>query len=181
MYTVICSYSPLLQLQSPSAPKSVQQIEETEPANNNPTPSVLSPPSPNPPDSVPSTFESLFTPPALTPEAEWAGGSHTGRKLHVQLPNVSSSHLRRLSDVEECDVQPEVSNFPLRYGQRRPSNASRKVNTGYHDIKKIVVVVLSCIAYSCQTTVTHLAFSTLSHRCWEEVIRRRGIFSMVNQ
>lgn len=81
--------------------------------------------------------------------------------------------------MEECDVQPEVSNFPLRYGQRRPSNASRKV--------KLINVTMStnyCVfsdAHSYQTTETHLAFSTLNHCCWEEVIWRRGIFSMVGQ
>ena len=81
--------------------------------------------------------------------------------------------------MEECDVQPEVSNFPLRYGQRRPSNASRKV--------KLINVTMStnyCVfsdAHSYQTTETHLAVSTLNHCCWEEVIWRRGIFSMVGQ
>ncbi len=136
------------QLQSPSAPEPAQQTEETnttEPPDNNPP--SLPPPgpseSPKPSDSVPPTFQSLFTPPVLRLEAGQGGGgggggggSYTGRKLHAQLPNVSSSRLRRLSDVEECDVQPEASKFPLRYGQRRPSNASRKV-------KSIIIIVTS--------------------------------------
>lgn len=140
--TQFSTYSP--QLQSPSAPaESAQQTEETnttEPPDNNP--SLLSPPppseSPKPSESVPSIFQSLFSPPALRLDGQGGGecdsGSHTGRKLHPQLPqaNVSSSCLRQLSDVEECDVQPEPSNFPLRYGQRRPSNASRKVNQYQH-------------------------------------------------
>ena len=116
-----------------------EEINTTEPPDDNPSSLSPSPPSesPKPSDSIPSTFQSLFSPPALRLEdrqgggggGEGGSGSHTGRKLHAQLPqaNVSSSRLRRLSDVEECDVQPEPSNFPLRYGQRRPSNASRKV------------------------------------------------------
>ena len=124
---------------SAPGPEPVQQTEEdnaTEPPNDNPNPvpPSTSSPSPKPSDSVPSTFQSLFTPPALALEPSEAdhelqrgGGSHTGGKLHAHLPNVSSSRLRKLSDVEECDVQPQVSNFPLRYGQRRPSSASRKV------------------------------------------------------
>jgi hypothetical protein len=124
--TRLITFSP--PLQSPSAPEPAQQTEETnttEPPDNNP-PSL-----PPPSDSVPPTFQSLFTPPVLRLEAGQGGGggSYTGRKLHAQLPNVSSSRLRRLSDVEECDVQPEASNFPLRYGQRRPSNACRKVKS----------------------------------------------------
>ena len=184
--TQFFTHSP--QLQSPPAPESVQQTEEinvTEPPNNDP--SSLSPPppseSPKPSDSVPSTFQSLFSPPALRLEDGQGGegsGSHTGRKLHAQLPqaNVSSSRLRRLSDVEECDVQPEPSNFPLRYGQRRPSNASRKVKTMLW-YQLLWMLSYSLMHYRYQKAVTHSPFSTLKHCHWEEIIWRITICSIV--
>ena len=75
--------------------------------------------------AVPTTLESLFTPHAKTHKDDV---DVVGKRLHAKLSNVSaSSRLRKISDVEECEVQPELSNYPLRYGQRRQSNTSRQV------------------------------------------------------
>lgn len=77
---------------------------------------------------IPTAFESMFTPPTNLTEEE-----HHRKGLRVQLSNVSSSRMRKLSEVEECEVQPDVSNFPLRYGQRRTSNVNtnRAVSADY--------------------------------------------------
>ena len=73
---------------------------------------------------VPPFVESIYTHPIMMNSSE---EHNLRRNLHVQLSNVSSYRLRKLSDVEECEVQPDVSNFPLRY-QRRPSNTSTPVS-----------------------------------------------------
>lgn len=74
---------------------------------------------------VPPFVESIYTHPTMMNTSE----EHSLRRsLHVQLSNMSSHRLRKLSDVEECEVQPDVSNYPLRYGQRRSSNTSTQVS-----------------------------------------------------
>ena len=88
--------------------------------------------SPSNSSAVPTTLESLFTPHAKIQEAKAKIQEDdinvVGKRLHAKLSNVSaSSRLRKISDVEECEVQPELSNYPLRYGQRRQSNTSRQV------------------------------------------------------
>lgn len=88
--------------------------------------SAAQPATVNKPHKQVSPFvESIYTHPTSITSEEYG----LRRDLHVQL---SSSRLRKLSDVEECEVQPDhVSNFPLRYGQRRPSNTSSPVSFIY--------------------------------------------------
>lgn len=131
-------------------------MQPTEEAPSVPGSATLSVTVKKPQVQVPPFVESIYTHPTVMNTSE----EHSLRRnLHVQLSNVSSYRLRKLSDVEECEVQPDVSNFPLRYGQRRPSNTSAPVSLTFLLHHPMLLILLLSYQILAETPL----LSTLNH------------------
>ena len=154
-------------LQSPPLPKVIQPTEE---APSVPASATLSVTVNKPQVQVPPFVESIYT---THPTMMNTSEEHSLRRnLRVQLSNVSSHRLRKLSDVEECEVQPDVSNFPLRYGQqRRPSNTSAPVSFTFLTHHPTLLILL----FSHQILAGTPSLSTLNHKWWQEGSHINGV------
>lgn len=149
-----CTQTPPPDPESPPAAAAVEsvselneQVEESTSGESFKLRAVLLPsaikPAAAPP--IPPTLESLFKPPQNAPKetTEEEIGALRKASIHGHLQNVSTSRLRRLSDVEECEVEPLASNYPFRYGQRRSSNTN-KTSTVSSELNVIIILTGAC-------------------------------------